>query len=68
MNFEDMESFKKDKKYRWLLVDNQEGFTIVIQYKNFIGRWITIKTIEDEDYEYLKICAEDIVDMLSMEP
>ena len=64
-------SIVQDKRpnYRWLLVDDQESYyTIVIQYRKYFNSWMTIKTIESEDLEYLKTCANEIIDALNMEP
>lgn len=52
------------KKYRSILVDDQDGFyTINIQVKLWFG-WQTIKIMEHTDLDYLKLCAAELLDKL----
>lgn len=52
-------------KYRHIIVDKDDYgyYTSVIQCKKWYG-WTAIKTLESNDREYLKVCAEDILDKL----
>ena len=52
-------------KYRKLVIDKTEGiYTGIIQVHKFL-QWVTIKTMETDDLEYLHNCMDEILEMLN---
>ena len=56
-------------KYRKMIVNCDRmcdncWFTIIVQVKKWYG-WVTVKTMESNDYEYIHNCADEILDKLN---
>lgn len=54
-------------KYDGFLVDYSEGiYTGIIRVKKWFG-WVTIKTIESDDDEYILNYIEEVIELLENE-